>query len=225
MHDIGPKKKCYESKPQKLLIFFDSQCYCIYSISEKNWPSNPSEPCFFCCIRVIYFSSAYVLPTPLQCPPTPGSCVLICLRAPTLTAIFSILPTRPAFGASVGSAFCLVFSCFAYAGLGRYGHLVPIKVVPNWRDDRPKGLKGAKADSAYARPTRRLRQAYATKGVQMLPVCLFVRLPVCLLAFLSCQFHAFQLFHSFHFPPPTQPTQIESQPTSFKCLRKPPHTT
>ena len=30
-----------------------------------------------------------------------------------------------------GSAFCLVFSCFAYAGLGRYGHLVPIRVVPN----------------------------------------------------------------------------------------------
>ena len=72
---------------------------------------------FFCCIRVIYFSYAYVLPTPLQCPPTPGSCVLICLRAPTLTAIFLILPTRPAFGASVGSAFCLVFSCFAYANL------------------------------------------------------------------------------------------------------------
>ena len=39
----------------------------------------------FCCIRVVYFSSAYVLPMPLQCPPTPCSCVLICLCAPTLT--------------------------------------------------------------------------------------------------------------------------------------------
>ena len=139
---------------------------------------------FFCCIRVIYFSSAYVLPTPLQCPPTPGSCVLICLRAPTLTAIFLILPTRPAFGASVGSAFCLVFSCFAYAGLGRYGHLVPIKVVPNWRDDRPKGLKGGKSwqrlREAYATPTPSLRDERGT-NVACLSVCpsacLFVGLP------------------------------------------------
>ena len=134
---------------------------------------------FFCCIRVIYFSYAYVLLTPLQCPPTPGSCVLICLRAPTLTVIFSILPTRPAFGASVGSAFCLVFSCFAHAGLGLYGHLVPIKVAPNWRDDRPKGLKGAKSwqclRDAYAKPAR--RTGYKCCLLVCLSVCLFVCWP------------------------------------------------
>ena len=144
---------------------------CVY-LKTNNIYIYIHEPCFFLLYPgyILFFCLrfAYVLPTPLQCPPTPGSCVLICLRAPTLTAKFLTLPTRPAFGASVGSAFCLVFSCFAYAGLGRCGHLVPIRVV---------------------------------------------------LSFLSFQ------FHSFHFLPPTQPTQIESQPTSFKCLRMPPHTT
>ena len=168
----------------------------------------------FFCLRF-----AYVLPTPLQCPPTPGSCVLICLHAPTLTAKFLILPTRPAFGASVGSAFCLVFSCFAYAGLGRYGHLVPVRVVPNWRDDRPKGLKAAKSwrrlREAYAKPTRRT-------GYKC---CLFVCLSICLFV---C-WPSFPSFPSISIPSISylqhRPTQIESQSTSFKCLRKPPHTT
>ena len=31
-----------------------------------------------------------------------------------------------------------------------------------------KGSSGPKADGAYARPTQRLREAYATNGVQML---------------------------------------------------------
>ena len=48
----------------------------------------------------IYFSSAYVLPTALQC-------ALICLRTPMLTTWFSIFPMRPALGSSVGSAFVL----------------------------------------------------------------------------------------------------------------------
>ena len=41
-----------------------------------------------------------------------------------------------------------------------------------------KGSRGPKAD-------RRLRQAYATNEVQMLPVCLFVRLPVFFASFPS----------------------------------------
>ena len=143
---------------------------------------------FFCCIRVIYFSSAYALPT-------------FCLRRCSvrlrralvswsayarlrLPLYFRFCLRRPAFGASVGSAFCLVFSCFAYAGLGRYGHLVPIKVVPNWRDDRPKGLKGGKGwqclREAYATPTPSLRDERGT-NVACLSVCpsacLFVGLP------------------------------------------------
>ena len=102
---------------------------------------------------------------------------LLCLdlptRAYTCRYIFDFAYTWPAFGASVGSAFCLVFSCFAYAGLGRYGHFVPIKVVPNRRDDRPKGLKGAKkADSAYAMPTPSLRDERRTNVA-----CLFVCWP------------------------------------------------
>ena len=138
---------------------------------------------------------------------------------------------RPAFGASVGSAFCLVFSCFAYAGLGRYGHLVPIKVVPNWRDDPPERAQGGQKLTA---PTRGLRDAY-TKPTRRTgyKCCLFVCFSVCLFVCWpsfpsfpsnSMIFHAFQ-FHSFHFPPPTQPTQIESQPTSFNAyasLRTPP---
>ena len=56
---------------------------CITTMSITSY-----EPCFFA-VSGLYTSFclrfAYVLPTLLQCPPTPGSCVLICLRAPTLT--------------------------------------------------------------------------------------------------------------------------------------------
>ena len=58
-------------------------CHILNTLPKTN---IAPEPCFFCCIGVIDFSSAYalptsyVLPTPLQCPPTPGSRVLICLQ-------------------------------------------------------------------------------------------------------------------------------------------------
>lgn len=82
-------------------------------IRKPPLPST-SEPCFFAASGLYIFSwlrFAKGLPTPLQCQPTPGSCVLICLHVPTLITEFSILPERPAFGAFVGSAWFCVLSC------------------------------------------------------------------------------------------------------------------
>ena len=60
--------------------------------------SVANEACFFLLFTGYIFSSclrvAYALPTPLRCFPTRGLFVLICLRVPTLTSCFLILPTR-----------------------------------------------------------------------------------------------------------------------------------
>ena len=73
---------------------------------------------FFCCSRVIYFRPAYALPTPLRCFPTRGLFVLICLRVPTLTSCFLILPTRLACVASVGFLLVLIL------------HILPTRWAP-----------------------------------------------------------------------------------------------
>ena len=68
---------------------------------------------FSSCLRV-----AYALPTPLQCFPTRGLFVLICLRVPTLTNCFLILPTRLACVASVGFLLVLIL------------HILPTRWAP-----------------------------------------------------------------------------------------------
>ena len=79
------------------------------------WKLDPyitSEPCFFLLFTGCIFSSclrvADALPTPLRCFPTRGLFVLICLRVPTLTSCFLILPTRLACVASVGFLLVLI---------------------------------------------------------------------------------------------------------------------
>ena len=71
-----------------------------------------NELCFFLLFTGSIFSSclrvAYALPTPLRCFPTRGLFVLICLRVPTLTSCFLILPTRLACVASVGFLLVLI---------------------------------------------------------------------------------------------------------------------
>ena len=61
---------------------------------------------------------AYALPTPLRCFPTRGLFVLICLRVPTLTSCFLILPTRLACVASVGFLLVLIL------------HILPTRWAP-----------------------------------------------------------------------------------------------
>ena len=68
---------------------------------------------FSSCLRV-----AYALPTPLRCFPTRGLFVLICLRVPTLTSCFLILPTRLACVASVGFLLVLIL------------HILPTRWAP-----------------------------------------------------------------------------------------------
>ena len=68
---------------------------------------------FSSCLRV-----AYALPTPLRCFPTRELFVLICLRVPTLTSCFLILPTRLAGVASVGFLLVLVL------------HILPTRWAP-----------------------------------------------------------------------------------------------
>ena len=80
------------------------------------------EPCFFLLFTGYIFSSclrvAYALPTPLRCFPTRGLFVLICLRVPTLTSCFLILPTRLACVASVGFLLVLIL------------HILPTRWAP-----------------------------------------------------------------------------------------------
>ena len=83
------------------------------------------EPCFFCCSRVIYFRPAYALPTPLRCFPTRGLFVLICLRVPTLTNSFLILPTRLACVASVGFLLVLILHILP----PRWARVLSVEVV------------------------------------------------------------------------------------------------
>ena len=85
-------------------------------------PANSGEPCFFLLFTGYIFSSclrvAYALPTPLRCFPTRGLFVLICLRVPTLTSCFLILPTRLACVASVGFLLVLIL------------HILPTRWAP-----------------------------------------------------------------------------------------------
>ena len=87
---------------------------------RENWRTN--EPCFFLLFTGYIFSSclrvAYALPTPLRCFPTRGLFVLICLRVPTLTNCFLILPTRLACVASVGFLLVLIL------------HILPTRWAP-----------------------------------------------------------------------------------------------
>ena len=77
---------------------------------------------FFVLFTGYIFSSrlrvAYALPTPLRCFPTRGLFVLICLRVPTLTSCFLILPTRLACVASVGFLLVLIL------------HILPTRWAP-----------------------------------------------------------------------------------------------
>ena len=81
-----------------------------------------NELCFFLLFTGYIFSSclhvAYALPTPLRCFPTRGLFVLICLRVPTLTSCFLILPTRLACVASVGFLLVLIL------------HILPTRWAP-----------------------------------------------------------------------------------------------
>ena len=91
---------------------------------ENRGPSDVAsrEPCFFLLFTGYIFSSclrvAYALPTPLRCFPTRGLFVLICLRVPTLTSCFLILPTRLACVASVGFLLVLIL------------HILPTRWAP-----------------------------------------------------------------------------------------------
>ena len=80
------------------------------------------EPCFFLLFTGYIFSSclrvAYALPTLLRCFPTRGLFVLICLRVPTLTSCFLILPTRLACVASAGFLLVLIL------------HILPTRRAP-----------------------------------------------------------------------------------------------
>ena len=75
---------------------------------------------FSSCLRV-----AYALPTPLRCFPTRGLFVLICLRVPTLTNCFLILPTRLACVASVGFLLVLILHILPT----RWAPVLPVEVV------------------------------------------------------------------------------------------------
>ena len=79
---------------------------------RHRYPTSSCELCFFLLFTSYIFSSclrvAYALPTPLRCFPTRGLFVLICLRVPTLTSCFLILPTRLACVASVGFLLVLI---------------------------------------------------------------------------------------------------------------------
>ena len=83
---------------------------------------RPNELCFFLLFTGYIFSSclrvAYALPTPLRCFPTRGLFVLICLRAPTLTSCFLILPMPLACVASVGFLLVLIL------------HILPTRWAP-----------------------------------------------------------------------------------------------
>ena len=133
----------------------------------------------------------YVLPTPLQCPPTPGSSVLICLRAPRL---------------ALNSRFCLRGLHLVLLWGLRF--VLSFHVLPTWvlagmvtwivsPELQTKGLRVAKS-------CRRLHNAYATNRVQIwificlvcLSVCLFVCFFLCLLACLFA-FLPFLPFLSF----------------------------
>ena len=86
-------------------------------------------PCFFLLFTGYIFSSclrvAYALPTPLRCFPTRGLFVLICLRVPTLTNCFLILPTRLACVASVGFLLVLILHILPT----RWAPVLPVEVV------------------------------------------------------------------------------------------------
>ena len=72
----------------------------IHRMSCVNWAV------FFLLFTGYIFSSclrgAYALPTPLRCFPTRGLFFLICIRVPTLTSCFLILPMRLACVAPLG---------------------------------------------------------------------------------------------------------------------------
>ena len=91
-------------------------------VSDSGKKHLTSELCFFLLFTGYIFSSclrvAYALPTPLRCFPTRGLFVLICLRVPTLTSCFLILPTRLACVASVGFLLVLIL------------HILPTRWAP-----------------------------------------------------------------------------------------------
>ena len=104
----SPKSRTLGGRPHKIDTF--SSLVSIVTIA--NAVLDTTELCFFLLFTSYIFSSclrvAYALPTPLRCFPTRGLFVLICLRVPTLTSCFLILPTRLACVASVGFLLVLI---------------------------------------------------------------------------------------------------------------------